>query len=243
MFVIAPRRQRARRKRLAAVAPSGWQGLLIDELSLPRRLGRARGHTSACHWWSGAFSQPRLPDVHKEIFQMFWGFRAWKWGLCPHITTLTLRSRLLNISIFITLLQSCVWNQLSLETSALQNQFHVFYSPRPSDKGGFLLMAFDFRLICVLGLCSLVAYNTEKDVISAFFFPPYAASLSTSVQIRTCGYQVSIACDKSSASKADILLLYPKGGWFIKPCLQLPFVYRDAFTLWPSRYCTLMPFL
>lgn len=179
MFVIAPRRQRARRKRLAAVAPSGWQGLLIDELSLPRRLGRARGHTSACHWWSGSFSQPRLPDVHKEIFQMFWGFRAWKWGLCPHITTLTLRSRLLNISIFITLLQSCVWNQ-SLETSALQNQFHVFYSLRPSDKGGFLLMAFDFRLICVLGLCSLVAYNRERCNFSLFFSPICSLSVDLS---------------------------------------------------------------
>lgn len=36
-------------QRMAAVAPSGWRAPLINELSQPRRLGRAGGHTSACH--------------------------------------------------------------------------------------------------------------------------------------------------------------------------------------------------
>lgn len=36
-------------ERVAAVAPSGWRAPLINELPQPRRLGRARGHTSACH--------------------------------------------------------------------------------------------------------------------------------------------------------------------------------------------------
>lgn len=36
-------------KHLAAVAASVWQGLLINELSQARSLGRARGHTSVCH--------------------------------------------------------------------------------------------------------------------------------------------------------------------------------------------------
>lgn len=34
---------------LAAVAPSGWRGPLINELSQPRSLGGPRGHTSVCH--------------------------------------------------------------------------------------------------------------------------------------------------------------------------------------------------
>lgn len=36
-------------KHLAAVAPSGWQRPLINELSRPRSLGGARGRTSVCH--------------------------------------------------------------------------------------------------------------------------------------------------------------------------------------------------
>lgn len=83
----------------------------------------------------------------------------------------------------------------------------------------FLIKAAAFhdclRLICVLSLHSLFAYSINKDIISVF--SPYAGFLSyverlDKVQNRTCGYQVSIAYDKSSASKADILLLPPKGG-------------------------------
>lgn len=62
-------------KHLAAVVPSDWQGPLINELSQPRSLRRARGHTSVCH--SGltpspspaASRSPRdFPDVPRFLY-------------------------------------------------------------------------------------------------------------------------------------------------------------------------------
>lgn len=60
---------------MAAVVPSGWQGPLINELSQPRSLGRARGHTSVCH--SGLTPSPSpaasrspgdFPDVPRFLY-------------------------------------------------------------------------------------------------------------------------------------------------------------------------------
>lgn len=66
-------------QRMAAVAPSGWRAPLINELSQPRRLGRARGHTSACH--SGLTPSPSPAASRRQgIFQMFQGFSAWRRG-------------------------------------------------------------------------------------------------------------------------------------------------------------------
>lgn len=68
----------------------------------------------------------------------------------------------------------------------------------------------------LLSLLSSAGYHAEKDVTSAFL--PHAASVSLhealgpEFKMSPVGEQVSIAYDKSSASKADILLLSPKGG-------------------------------
>lgn len=48
---------------MAAVAPSGWRGPLINELSQPRSLGRARGRTSVCH---SGLTPPPSPAVSRS---------------------------------------------------------------------------------------------------------------------------------------------------------------------------------
>lgn len=48
---------------MAAVAPSGWQGPLINELSQARSLGRARGRTSVCH---SGLTPPPGPAVSRS---------------------------------------------------------------------------------------------------------------------------------------------------------------------------------
>lgn len=192
-------------KHLAAVVPSGWQGPVINELSQPRSLGRARGHTSVCH--SGltpspspaASRSPRdFPDVPRFSVRgaeaTVAESQSWHCvcdtGVC-----------------WITLLQSseCIKALCIMKWFFLLLFQMLIWFACVCDEGSWL---------CVVGFLGLVAYRVEKDVISAFF--PCTASLSTSswtrVQNRTCGYQVSIAYDKSSASKADILLPSPKGG-------------------------------